>query len=78
MACCDQLGKLTRWIPTWVGENQLSIPKVTKLFFANWVQYYGVPKRLVYDHDVHFTVSLWCALWAMLGMQALFSSAYNL
>ena len=67
MVCCDKLGKLSRLVPTWVGENRLSAPEVAKLFFANWVRYYGVPKRLIHDRDVRFTASFWRALWAMLG-----------
>ena len=57
MVCCDKLGKLSRLVPTWVGENHLSAPKVAKLFFANWVRYYGVPKRLIHDCDIRFTAS---------------------
>jgi len=68
MVCYDKLGKLSRLVPTWVGENRLSAPEVAKLFFANWVRYYGVPKRLIHDRDVCFTASFWHALWAMLGM----------
>ena len=75
MVCCNKLGKLSRLVPTWVGENRLSAPEVAKLFFANWVQYYGVPKRLIHHRDVHFTAPLWRALWAMLGTRTLFSSA---
>ena len=77
MVCCNKLGKLTSLVPTWVGENHLAAPKVAKLFFANWVRYYGVPKWLIYDRDICFTVSFWRALWAMLRMQALFSSVYH-
>ena len=77
MVCCDKLRKLTRLVPTWVGENHLAVPEVAKLFFVSWVQYYGVPKRLMHDRDVHFTASFWHALWAMLGMRASFSSAYH-
>ena len=77
MVCCNKLGKLTRLVPTWVGENHLAAPEMAKLFFANWVWYYGVPKRLIHDHDVHFTASFWRALWAMLRMRTLFSSAYH-
>ena len=68
MVCCDKLGKLTRLVPTWVGENHLAAPEVAKLFFANWVRCYCVPKWLLHDRDVHFTVALWCALWDMLRM----------
>ena len=49
MVCCNKLGKLTRLVPTWVGKNHLAAPKVAKLFFANWVWYYGVPKQLVHN-----------------------------
>ena len=76
MVCCNRLGKLTRLVSTWVGEH-LATPEVAKLFFANWVQYYDVPKWLLYDYDVYFTASLWRALWAMLGMQTLFNRAYH-
>ena len=55
MVCSDKLGKFARLVPTWVGENHLFIPKVAKLFFANGVHYYGIPKWLVHDCDVHFT-----------------------
>ena len=75
MVCCDKLGKLTRLVPTWVEENHLAAPEVARLFFANWVWYYGVPKQLVHDRDVCFTVLSWRALWAMLEMRTLFSSA---
>ena len=67
MVCCDKLGKLSRLVPTWVGENHLSAPELAKLFFANWVWYYSVPKQLIHNHDIRFTVSFWRALWAMLG-----------
>ena len=66
MVCCDKLGKLSRLVPTWVGENHLSAPEVAKLFFPNWVWYYGVPNRLVHDRDICFTASFWRTLWAML------------
>ena len=54
MVCCNKLGKLSRLVPTWVGENHLSAPEVAKLFFANWVRYYGVPKWLIHDRDIVF------------------------
>ena len=77
MVCCDKLGKLSRLVPTWLGENRLSATEVAKLFFENWERYYGVPKRLIHDRDVHLTASFWHALWVMLGMRTLFSSTYH-
>ena len=62
MVCCDKFGKLTRLVPTWVGGNHLAAPEVAKLFFANWVWYYGVLKRLVHDHDMRFTALFWRTL----------------
>ena len=32
IVCCDKLGKLTRLVPTWVGENHLAAPEVAKMF----------------------------------------------
>ena len=77
MVCCHKLGKLSRLVPAWVGENHLSAPEVAKLFFVNWVRYYDVLKWLIHNRDVSFTVSFWRALWAMLGTRTLFSSAYH-
>ena len=67
MVCCGKLGKFFRLVPTWVEENHLSTPEVAKLFFANWVWHYGVPKQLIHNCDVCFTALFWHALWAMLG-----------
>ena len=78
MVCCDKLGILTRLISIWVGENHLPAPKVAKLFFVNWVWYLSVLKWLVHNCDMHFAALFWHALWDMLGMQTLFSSAYHL
>ena len=77
MVCCNKLGKLIHLVPTGVGENHLAALEVAKLFFANWVWYYGVPKWLFHDWDVHFSALFWLALWAMLGMRTLLSSAYH-
>ena len=78
MVYCNKLGKFIRLAPTWVEENHLFMPEVVKLFFGNWVWYYGVPRWLVHDRDICFTAFFWCALWAMLRMQTLRSSAYHL
>ena len=67
MVYCDKLEELSRLVPTWVGENRLSAPKTAKLFFVNWLWYYGVPKWLIHNRDIHFTASFWRALWAIFG-----------
>ena len=62
MVCYKKPGKLTRLIPTWVVDNQLDVPKVAKMAFANWVWHYWVPRWLIRDCNMQFTVIFWCAL----------------
>ena len=77
MVVLDKMGKLSRLVPCRVGENQLTAPEVAKLFFENWVRFFGVPKYVIYDRDVRFTASFWKALWSIMGTRTLFSSAYH-
>ena len=77
MVVLDKMGKLSRLVPCRAGENQLTAPKVAKLFFENWVRFFGVPKYVVHDRDVRFTASFWKALWSIMGTRMLFSSAYH-
>ena len=39
----DKMGKLSWLVPCRAGENQLTAPEVAKLFFENWVRFFGVP-----------------------------------
>ena len=77
MVVLDKMGKLSRLVPCRAGENQLTAPEVAKLFFENWVRFFGVPKYVIHDRDVRFTASFWKALWSIMGMHTLFSSAYH-
>ena len=77
MVVLDKMGKLSRLVPCRAGENQLTAPEVTKLFFENWVRFFGVPKYVIHDRDVRFTASFWKALWSIMGNRTLFSSAYH-
>ena len=77
MVVVDKMGRLSRLVPCRAGENQLTAPQVVKLFFKNWVQFFGVPKYIIHDRDIHFTASLWKALWSIMGNHMLFSSAYH-
>ena len=36
-----------------------------------------MPHYVIHDRDVRFTAAFWKALWSMLGMKTLFSSAYH-
>ena len=77
MVVLDKMGKLSRLVPCRSGENQLTAPEVAKLFFKNWVIFFGVPKYVIHDRDVRFTASFWKALWSIMGTRTLFSSAYH-
>ena len=77
MVVLDKMGKLSRLASCRAGENQLTAPKVAKLFFENWVRLFGVPKYVIHDRDVRFTASFWKALWSIMGTRTLFSSAYH-
>ena len=59
------------------GGESLVCTRSGKTILSNWVWYYGIPKRLVHDCDIHFTALFWRASWAVLRTQALFSSAYH-
>ena len=77
MVVLDKICKLSRLVPCRAGENQLTAPKVAKLFFENWVRLFGVPKYVIHNWDVRFTASFWEALWGIMGTRTLFSSAYH-
>ena len=75
MVVLNKMGKLSWLVPCRVGENQLTAPEVAKLFFENWVRFFGVPKYVIHNRDVFFTASLWKDLWSIMGTHTLFSSA---
>ena len=77
MVVLDKMGKLSQLVPCRAGENQLTAPEVAKLFFENWVRFFGVPKYVIHDRDIRFTASFWKALWSVMGTCILFSSAYH-
>ena len=62
MVVLNKMGKLSQLVPCGVGKNQLTAPEVAKLFFENWVRFFGVPKYVIHDGDVRFTASFWKAL----------------
>ena len=55
MVIVNKLGKLLRLVPCRVGEGQLTAPEVAKLFFENWVRFFGIPKVVLHDRDARFT-----------------------
>ena len=77
MFIVDKLDKLSRLVPCRAGEGQLTVPEVVKLFFKNWVRFFGIPKVVLHDRYAHFTAAFWKALWSMMGTQTVFSSTYH-
>ena len=71
MVIVDKLGKLLRLVPCRVGEGQLTAPEVAKLFFKNWVRFFGIPKVVLHDSDAHFTATFWKVLWSRLAYHRL-------
>ena len=57
MVIVDKLGKLLHLVPCRVGEGQFTAPDVVKLFFENWVRFFGIPKVVLHDCDAHFTAA---------------------
>ena len=51
MVIVDKLGKLSHLVPCRAGEGQLTAPEVAKLFFKNWVRFFGITKVVLLDHD---------------------------
>ena len=77
MVIVDKFGKLLRLVPCRAGEGQLTTPEVAKLFFENWVRFFGIPEVVLHDHDACFTATFWKALWSIMGTRTVFSSAYH-
>lgn len=46
-------------------------------FFEQVVRLYGVPKSIVCDRDVVFTITFWRELFRLNGTKLSFSSAYH-
>ena len=61
MVIVNKLGKLSRLVPCRSGEGQLTAPEVARLFFKNWVRFFGTPKLVLHDHDACFTAAFWKA-----------------
>ena len=77
MVIVDKLGKLSCLVPCRAGKGQLTAPEVAKLFFENWVRFLGILKVVLHDCDARFTAAFLKALWCIMGMRTVLSSAYH-
>jgi hypothetical protein len=62
---------MTHFIPS---NKSNDASHVANLFFREILRLYGVPKTIVYYHDVKFVSYFWKTLWAKLGTKLLFST----
>ena len=55
----------------------MSSEATAKLFFEAVVRFYGLLDEVLHDRDPHFTANFWHDLWKLLGIRAVFISAYR-
>ena len=75
VVCIEKLTKFTLLIPCFLGKGALIAPKGAKLFFAHVVQFFGVPREIIYNWDACFISSFWKPLLAIVGTRLRFNSA---
>ena len=57
MVIVNKMVKLSRLVPCRAGEGQLTSPEVAKLFFKNWVRFFGILKVVLHNRDACFTAA---------------------
>jgi transposase InsO family protein len=70
----DRLTKVAHFIPV---KTTYSGPQLAELYMLRIVCLHGVPKKIVSDRGMHFTLTFWERLHEALDTQLHFSSAYH-
>jgi transposase InsO family protein len=70
----DRLTKLAHFIPVKITYSR---PQLAELYISRIVCLHGVPKKIVSDRGMHFTLRFWERLNEALDTQLRFSSAYH-
>ena len=65
--CIDKLIKFVKIVSVLIGEGALSALEVARLFFKHVVQFFGIPRVVLHDHDARFTAHFWLCLLELLG-----------
>eukprot|EP00253_Pinus_taeda_P012142 PITA_12142 len=70
----DKLSKAAHFIPV---QSTYKAMQIAHIFKQNVFRLHGLPKTIVSDRDVKFTSAFWKTLFAELGTQLNFSTAYH-
>eukprot|EP00253_Pinus_taeda_P019164 PITA_19164 len=74
MVVVDKLSKAAHFIPV---HSTYKVVQIAHLFMKNVFRLHGLPKVIISDRDVKFTSTFWRMLFAELGNQLNFSTAYH-
>eukprot|EP00253_Pinus_taeda_P010363 PITA_10363 len=70
----DKLSKAAHFIPV---QSTYRAAQIAHIFMQNIFRLHGLPKSIISDRDVKFTSAFWKTLFAELGTQLSFSTAYH-
>eukprot|EP00253_Pinus_taeda_P002532 PITA_02532 len=74
MVVVDKLSKAAHFIPV---QSTYRAAQIAHVFMQNVFRLHGLPKTIISDRDVKFTSVFWKTLFAELGTQLNFSTAYH-
>eukprot|EP00253_Pinus_taeda_P021430 PITA_21430 len=74
MVVVDKLSKAAHFIPI---QSTYKAVQIAHIFMQHIFKLHGLPKTIIFDRDVKFTSAFWRTLFANLGTQLNFSTAYH-
>jgi len=74
MVVVDKLSKAAHFIPV---QSTYRAIQIAHIFMQNVFKLHGLWRTIILDCDVKFTSAFWKTLFAELGMQLNFSTAYH-
>eukprot|EP00253_Pinus_taeda_P011600 PITA_11600 len=74
MVVVDRLSNVAHFIPV---QSTYKATQIAHIFMPNVFKLHGLPKTIISDHDVKFTSAFWRTLFAALGTELNFSTAYH-
>ena len=75
MVVVDKLSKATHFI---IVKSTYKVANITNIFMKEIFRLHHVPKVIISDRDVKFTMNFWKALFKGLGTQLNFSIVHHL